>query len=257
MVERFGWVRDLPDRRDFVVVHPKAARLPASVSLLAGMPPVYDQLDLGSCVGNALAAAVDYTRKKQGLRFMTPSRLFIYWNARSMEQSTASDSGCAIRDAMKTLINQGVCVEAEWPYSEDFSHQPSILAYQTATRHETLKYESPLQNLANLKAGLAAGFPFVFGFSVYESFMSGAVAATGLVPMPIGSESMVGGHAVAACGYDDLTGDQIFTHRPEVPSFLVRNSWGASWGINGYFWLPYTYILDPNLADDFWQIDLE
>ncbi len=259
-VSKFGWIPDLPDHRDYrAKLKPTLAPPPPNLSLESGMPPIYDQGQLGSCVANALAAAVDYERKKQGLRFMTPSRLFIYYNARDIEQSVAVDSGCMIRDAMKSLVSLGTCVEAFWKYSEYFADAPGKLCYSTALQHQSLEYSSPQQNQASLKLTLAAGTPFVFGFSVYESFMSDAVAQTGIVPMPKRNEGQIGGHAVAAIGYDDLTGHSTLPYplRPPVPSFLCRNSWGSMWGMRGHFWMPFDYVLDNNLADDLWIITKE
>ena len=94
-----------------------------------------------------------------------------------------------------------------------------------------------------MKAVLAAGYPFVCGFTVYESFEGDDVAKTGIVPMPGSAEATLGGHAVMAVGYDDAS-----------QRFLVRNSWGTDWGMGGYFTIPYAYLTDSNLADDFWVI---
>jgi C1A family cysteine protease len=94
-----------------------------------------------------------------------------------------------------------------------------------------------------MKGCLASGYPFVFGFSVYESFESQEVKQTGRVPMPSPNEQLLGGHAVLAVGYDD-----------SQRRFIVRNSWGKDWGMQGYFTIPYAYLLDDNLADDFWTI---
>ena len=96
-----------------------------------------------------------------------------------------------------------------------------------------------------MKACLASGYPFVFGFTVYESFEGDAVAKSGMVPMPADSETEVGGHAVMAVGYND-----------SIERFLVRNSWGPDWGVGGYFTIPYGYLTDSDLADDFWVIRL-
>ena len=63
--------------------------------------------------------------------------------------------------------------------------------------------------------------------------------------MPDSSETALGGHAVVAVGYDESS-----------RRLLVRNSRGTGWGIGGYFTMPYAYVADNNLADDFWTIRL-
>ncbi|MEA2373668.1 MAG: hypothetical protein QOD53_131, partial [Thermoleophilaceae bacterium] len=100
-----------------------------------------------------------------------------------------------------------------------------------------------IPTLSQLKGCLAAGFPFVFGFSVYSSFESSQVTKTGTVPMPGANEELLGGHAVLAVGYLERR-----------QRFIVRNSWGPRWGNAGYFSMPYPYLLQPTLADDFWTL---
>jgi C1A family cysteine protease len=90
---------------------------------------------------------------------------------------------------------------------------------------------------------LSTGFPFVFGFAVYESFESQAVIRTGIVSLPGKDERMVGGHAVMAVGYDDAK--KLFT---------VRISWCAAWGDHGYFDMPYAYFANAQLSSDFWTV---
>jgi C1A family cysteine protease len=134
-----------------------------------------------------------------------------------------------------------------WPYSDQnpgpFLERPSPAVYTEALKHKVTSYQRVARSLSQMKGCLASGYPFVFGFSVYESFESEEVAKTGQAPMPGPSEALLGGHAVLAVGYDDSR-----------QRFLVRNSWGASWGTGGHFTLPYTYLLDTNLSDDFWTI---
>ena len=36
----------------------------------------------------------------------------------------------------------------------------------------------------------------------------------------------------------------------------MRNSCGPGWGMGGYFSIPYAYLTDSNLADDFWTVRL-
>lgn len=241
----YGWVRDLPDHRDLTYSSPIApAALPAKVDLRGGGPAVYDQGQLGSCTANAIAAALDFERHKQNLPFLSPSRLFIYYNERAMEHTVNSDAGARIRDGIKSVGTQGAPPETLWPYDiAKFELRPPDAAYAKARLDRALSYLriTPLVN--QLKGCLASGFPFVFGITVYESFETPEVAQTGLVPMPGPAEKAIGGHAILAVGYDDSS-----------QRFIVRNSWGSGWGIEGHCMFPYAYLTDPNLSSDFWTI---
>lgn len=245
---KYGWKRDLPDHRDHILNTAKVAPLPPSVDLRAGMPPVYDQGQLGSCTGNAIAAAFDYERKRQAEPFVNPSRLFIYYNERAIEHTTRSDAGANIRDGIKSVNATGVCPESEWPYDiAKFARKPANKCYADAIKTHSIAYQSVQRagGATDVMTALAQTGPVVFGFSVFASFESRQVAATGIVPMPSPNEQMVGGHAVVAVGYDQ--NQQMFT---------VRNSWGAAWGDAGYFRMPFAYLADPNLASDLWCISL-
>lgn len=243
----YGWIPDLPDHRDHLLqISELPLELPSKVDLHANCPPVYDQGSLGSCTANALAGAFDFERQRQKLQFLNPSRLFIYYNERVIEGNVSTDSGAMLRDGMKSIAKQGACPEAMWPYLTDqFQEKPTAACYANGAQHTAVQYSRVAQTLAGMKSCLAAGYPFVFGFTVYESFESDAVAQTGAVPMPNASEGVLGGHAVMAVGYNDAS-----------QRFLVRNSWGTQWGLKGYFTMPYAYLTDPNLADDLWTIRL-
>jgi C1A family cysteine protease len=243
----FGWVPDLPDQRDFTYQAPRPVLrvLPSKVDLRGKCPPVYDQGDLGSCTANAIGAAFEFELLKDQTKsdFM-PSRLFIYYNERVIEGTVRTDSGAQIRDGIKSVNKQGVCSETKWPYDiKKFASKPSAADYKDALKHQVMSYQRVTRSLSQMKGCLADGYPFVFGFTVYESFESETVAKTGKLNMPKKTEQMVGGHAVMAVGYDDKT-----------KRFMVRNSWGAGWGISGYFTMPFDYLLNGNLSDDFWTI---
>jgi C1A family cysteine protease len=248
-IEWYGWIPDLPDQRDhlFATPPPTLQTLPTSVDLRPECPTVYDQGQLGSCTANAIAAAVEFDQMKQHLdhNFM-PSRLFIYYNEREMEGTVNSDSGAQIRDGIKSVGAQGVCPENEWPYDiTRFEEKPSDSCYKDAVQYRALSYQRVVRDLNQMKGCLAAGYPFVFGFAVYQSFESQEVAQTGHAQMPRAREQQIGGHAVVAVGYEESN-----------QWFIVRNSWGTEWGMEGYFTLPYTYLTQPNLSSDFWTIRL-
>jgi C1A family cysteine protease len=248
-VKRFGWIRDLPDQRDHLfAARPDALKtLPPGIDLRGKCPPVYDQGNLGCCTGNGIAGAIQFERMKQNLTpAFTPSRLFIYYNERVMEHTVNSDSGAMIRDGIKSVAKQGDCPETSWPYDvSKFADKPPASCYTEAHKYTVLQYQRLVQNLNQMKGCLADGFPFVFGFTVYESFESTAVQSTGVVPMPAPSEQVLGGHCVVAVGYDD-----------SQQRFIIRNSWGTTWGQHGYCTMPYAYLSDANLASDFWTIRL-
>jgi len=245
MPRNYGWIPDFPDIRDRVYHLPRrAGALPPSADLRPGCPAVYDQGDLGSCTANAIGAALQFDQIKQKLELSTPSRLFIYYNERALEGTVDTDSGAQIRDGIKTVASDGACAEFMWPYVQEvFASRPTDACYQNAKLHPAVQYARVTQNAPQLKACLASGYPFVFGFTVYESFEGDEIAKSGIVPMPSESDTEIGGHAVMAVGYDDRS-----------QTFLARNSWGADWGMAGYFTIPYAYLTDSNLADDFWVI---
>jgi C1A family cysteine protease len=246
-IARYGWIRDIPDQRDLLYAAPPEflLKLPSSVDLRPQCPPVYDQGELGSCTANAIAADLEFDQmKEKQSQIFVPSRLFIYYNERVMEGTVASDSGAQIRDGIKSVAKQGACPENLWPYDiTKFAVKPPQQCYTQALKYKAVQYQRVSQISNQLKGCLASGYPFVFGFTVYESFESLQVSQTGHAPMPSATEAVVGGHAVMAVGYDDSQN-----------WFIVRNSWGEEWGMQGYFTLPYTYLLDQNLASDFWTI---
>jgi len=241
----FGWIPDRPDFRDklyaAIAAPPKA--LPKKVDLRDGCSKVENQGQLGSCTAQALVGNLEFLQKKSGHAVRNLSRLFIYYNEREMEGTVNEDAGATIRDGVKSLVKLGVCSEPRWPYKiAKFAQKPNPSCYADAADHQATSYHRVI-GLQQMRRCLAEGYPFVFGFSVYESFDAGSVAKTGRVEMPALTEKNLGGHAVCAVGYDDAT-----------KRVLVRNSWGTDWGLKGYFTMPYDYIDNENLAADFWTL---
>jgi len=245
-IGHYGWVPDLPDSRDLTYAAPAEflTALPSSMDLRPECPPVYDQGQLGSCTANSVGGAFQFEQMKQKVKDFTPSRLFIYYNERVIEHTVNSDSGAQIRDGIKVVAKLGAPPETDWPYDiTKFTEKPPQKAFADAAKNKVLSYQRVSRALSQMKGCLASGYPFVFGFTVYDSFESTAVAQSGHAPMPQPGEKVVGGHAVVAVGYEDKS-----------QWFIVRNSWAATWGLKGYFTLPYQYLLEPNLSDDFWTI---
>lgn len=220
------------------------------------MPKVYQQGEIGSCTANSIAALCEYLmRKDPGLmpHVYTPSRLFIYYNTRDIENCVGEDAGAQLRDVIRSLSVYGFCPEEAhqdfaadqvWSYNENrWNVRPSAGCYEVAHREMVTVAARVTPTLTQLQGCLAEGFPVAFGFAVYESFEADEVSRTGVVPLPNINERCFGGHAVLLCGYDN-----------DTKTFLVRNSWGEDWGDKGYCYFPYTTLTDPDCCDDFWTI---
>ena len=212
---------------------------------------VYDQGKLCSCTANAVCAAYgfDLTKQSQTLDYyhyyyFDPSRLFVYYNTREYEGTTWQDSGASLRDTVKAFKRKGVCDENLWPYDvSKFSKKPPRPCYNAA-QGNNIKYERLKQDIDQFRACLHDNCPFVFGFKVYWSFNE--IGKDGVMPMPTYKELLnepESRHAVMAVGYDD-----------EKKHIIVLNSWGTKWGRNGYFYMPYKFIVGSSMCFDFWKI---
>lgn len=242
----YGWKPDLPDNRDHIYgsIFPRDSRIkpPEAVDLRKYCSPVENQGQTSSCTAHALTGAYELMQRKGGKPAVELSRLFLYWNERVMEKSTNRDSGAMIRDGIKSLTKQGCCDESLWAFNESaVCLRPVVNCYTEALNHQLKNYQR-LNILNDMLSCLADGFPFVFGFSVYESFESDEVAKTGIMPIPEDKERLLGGHAILCCGYN-ITKRQL----------IIKNSWSAEWGQAGYFMMPFDIVTNRNFSDDFWS----
>jgi len=268
-----GWLRDLPDFRDYTEDHqsiapqleeigvadPKALSLPAKVDLRAWCSPIENQGALGSCTANAVVGLVEYFERRAHAKYIDASRLFLYKATRDLLHWTG-DTGAYLRSTMGALALFGVPPEEYWPYQiAVFDNEPSAFCYSFAQNYQAISYyrldpapTTPAMLLTRIKTNLAAGLPSVFGFTVYSSIVQ--AATTGKIPYPGPGEKVLGGHAMLVIGYDDnLKITNTITGSSSKGALLVRNSWGAAWGDHGYGALPYDYV-SKQLAVDFWSM---
>ena len=235
---------DIPDDRDHIFdVSSTPTPLPDSVDLSALMPPVLQQSHLESCTAHALSSAIQFERRKQNLvADFTPSRLFIWYNERYNAEKENLNVGASLRDGVKSLVSLGVCSEELLPYDLDkYQDRPSDQCFSEAQKYRIASYKR-LPGFIEMKACLASGYPFAFGMFLFEpisapqgSEIRPIVSSTGEYPNPQS-------HAMLAVGYDDASS-----------RFLIRNSWGAEWGKNGYFTIPYWLFRSP-IVFDAWTI---
>lgn len=244
MTHAYGWKPSPPDRRDYQLrIH--EVDLPGGTDLRANDPSIWDQSQLGSCVAHGSPAGAIHAFVAAGMMkpndFM-PSRLFHYYEGRVLEGTTSYDSGLTIRDGVKAINKYGLPPESDWEYDiSKFTEKPPQQAYTDAVTREATVYAAVDQDLTSMKTVLASGLPIIIGFTVYESFESDAANSTGQIPMPGDNEQVLGGHCMLVVGYGS-------------DKFICRNSWGTGWGDNGYCYMPFEYLTDSNLADDFWVI---
>lgn len=269
-----GWLPPIPDFRDYQVGHPEIKGMAKSLGLGAGAPaipatidlrqwcsPIKNQLNLGSCSAHAGMGIVEYFERRAFGTYIDGSRLFLYKTTRNLLQVTG-DTGAWLRNVMGALTLCGVPDEKYWPYDVPaFDSEPPAFVYTVADNYEAVKYFChdpqglnipPATVLLSVKQYLAAGIPSMFGFWGFPSFNNTNVA--GGIPYPCPGESAAWGHAIVAVGYDDnkkITNTQC--NKETTGALLIRNSWGTTWGDNGYGWLPYDYTLN-RLALDFWSL---
>lgn len=225
---------------------PEAA-LPQHVDIRSGFPPVTNQT-YNCCVAESLTGAFGYTVISQDgmAAYKEYSRLFLYYQARLTDGLQNEDGGAYIGSGAQSLTSSGICEEYLHSYSLGPFVRPNTAAYADALNHKALTVKNVDQDLNTLKDLLSRGYPVVIGFLVYPSIQSPQVESSGNIPLPSSAERRgqpLGGHAVALVGYDEPT-----------QRFIFRNSWGTSWGDKGHGTLPYKYILDSFLSQDFWVI---
>jgi C1A family cysteine protease len=242
-----SYQRDFAPKARFTKVMTRGAR-PASADLRADCPPVYDQGKLGSCTAFACAKGLrEMLQKQEGTRIAPLSALFQYYETRASVPVLGwilvkQDCGGTISGATGVIAKQGATPEENWPYDiAKFAQKPPAIAYSTAGEFK-FKATRQINGLEDVKNSLANGRAVAFGFKVYESFRK--VGADGMMPIPAPGEQMLGGHAVLAVGYDDAK--QVL---------IVRNSWSAKWGDEGYFYMPYRIAADSGTTMDFWSAD--
>jgi C1A family cysteine protease len=213
--------------------------LPGNVDLRAGQAPVYDQGKLGACTAFSIGKGFrEFLQRKNGETQTPLSAMWLYYNERAAQGTVKQDSGSTLSEGFSILHTKGIATDASCPYDiTKFTVKPSAAADATAP---SSKIANPVQlaTLDDVKAQLASGYDVSFGFTVHASFRN--IKADGMMPIPAAKEAVLGGHAVTAVGYDDAK--QVV---------VVRNSWSATWGDQGYFYMPYAVFSKD--ADDCWS----
>lgn len=246
-MRRYDLVKDKTDSRDleYNKRHDVYAQLlPKKIDLRDKCSPIVDQGRLGSCTANAIVSGLRefMLLNDSSKHFERLSRLFLYWWERELEGTVYRDSGASLRDGMKVLNKKGVCLESSWPYDIQTFENPPAQNEMIEAKNYTISGYQRIKSINEIKHALLINHLVVFGMTVFESFET--VGADGIVPIPKDSEKELGGHAMCIVGYDDNFNGG---------SFIVRNSWGATWGHAGYCYLSYSVL---KFMMDIWTVKL-
>jgi len=235
------------------------ASIPTEFSLKGWCPPIENQGSLGSCTANAGVALMEYYERRAFGKHIDASRLFLYKATRNLLHWTG-DTGAFLRTTMGAMAIFGVPPEEYWPYIiVDYDKEPSAFCYAFAQAYQAIQYfrldppNTPKDLLLKrIKCLISANLPSMFGFTVFSSIEQ--ADDDGKIPFPCRGEKIIGGHAVAAVGFNDKVKikNTICGVKTEG-ALLIRNSWGTGWGEKGYGWLPYEYVLQ-GLAVDWWAL---
>lgn len=256
----FGWLEDKYDERDYTVKHEqvkefykaiKVTKLPSRVDLISKDTPIMDQGDLGSCTANGQCGTLQYNEKNFSKKpYVIASRLFLYYVTRRYIMGVNGDTGASIRDTIKALGKYGTPPEVEYPYDvKKFDEKPPEKAFTDALPFKAVTY-TRLTSLNQIKQFINNGYPVNFGTNLYDNILNdqGYCNNNPDIPYPKPSNQAIGGHAMVIVGYDDN-----YNINDGKGAFMIRNSWGESWGNKGYGWIDYRYF-STGLASDFWVL---
>jgi C1A family cysteine protease len=240
---KFNIKPSLPDDRDYIYRSDSTEVLRESVDLREWDTIVESQDSLGSCAANALTNAYELCVNRMYPEYFTHlSRLFVYYNTRAEYGDIQKDDGMFLRDGLKSLAKFGVCTEELWPYDiEKFDSHPTEECYEDAKKRKVIKYQK-LISIYYITEVLNNNKPVVFGMEIYDSFMD-LNERISTVTFPGRKEKSLGGHGMCMVGYD-----------LEKRLFLAKNSFGPTWGDNGYCWIPFDYIRQEGY--DIWTFDI-
>ncbi|MBX2928007.1 MAG: C1 family peptidase [Saprospiraceae bacterium] len=219
------------------------ADLPAAVDLTPYCPEVRHQGYIYSCVGWALGygamsiqrAVLNQCTDREVITRNAHSALFLYNQIKTED----CDKGSRITDALEFLVQNGDCLAGHFDFDVNNCEQrPDSLVIAQAKRYvidDYLALFGPKENadikVLRVKKVLAHNKPVVVGMLVLRNFYD--LKNAQYWHPKLGNTAPAGGHAMVVVGYDDHKG-----------AFRLMNSWGKSWGDNGFIWVKYSDFAD-------------
>lgn len=260
-----GWLRDIPDFRDFdpstPTVREAMARLKRRRSRQSAPPPTIDLSEFlpeplpsssqRQTTARGIAALVQTFERRATGRVLDLSPEFLDYAAQRLEERPA-DGGVSLRAMLKALARFGCPPRRFGPNVDtaDGVGEPSTLAFGYQRDFAGLQYfrldppgVSGAEVLKRVKGFLAAGFPLVCG-----SALPGAPATDGDLAYPTKHDAIGLATSLVVVGYDDRR-----RIRSSHGALTVQTSLGPNFGEAGRARLPYRFI-ESGLACDFWTL---
>jgi hypothetical protein len=212
-------------------VPPTTTTPPPTVDLTANAPEPGDQGETGSCATWATGYSVmGWWASKAKLPDAPYAPMFLY----SQLVDGSCNDGTAIGDSLSILNQQGIASATHYEPMQDnldctlYSAKKSTTT--DAARHRiTGSHSLPLEDPVNeIKAALAGGTPVVLGIMVYDN-VENADADSYFIDAPSDEDQALGGHAIAAFGYDQQ-------------GLWILNSWTTKWGNKGWGELSWDFV---------------
>ncbi len=225
-----------PLENDYIPHTPKHRE----IDLRGSFTPIKNQGQQGSCLAHAVTSLFEYMLKSNQDSNPDLSEAFLYYNAREKDGAQNSDSGSRIDYAMQSLVEYGICTESMCKYDPAvYSVKPSEEAYKDAESRKVKEALNVDRKIDAIRSAVEDGFPVGISVRLTDTFGSGD---RGFVQMPSVDEikemqspehegKKHSSHAMVICGYSD-----------RYKFFIVRNSWGTSFGDSGYCYMPYSYF---------------
>ena len=242
--------RDFVSTRNLALTEGKEIEYSLSVDYTSQMSDIKDQGQLGSCVGFATVAMKEWQEQREQVEELLEGKKYtrkedqydlseqwVYFKAKEIDE-WPNEEGTSYRYALKVLQKQGVPPEKGWPYDDIEVGKPERWSTMISLWSKCGAYRR-LYDVEDITYSLQTNGPCLIAIGCYEEIFY--VGKDGLVPYPKNPNALYGGHALCAVGFDN-----------SKKLIKFKNSWGTSWGENGYGYLPYDYIQD--FCWDAWEV---